>query len=54
MVNNMVKEFTSIETEEKEKVPGKMARESTGLIVLQEINEIIFIIILAINNLNLF
>ena len=48
-VNNMVKEFTSIETEEKERVPGKMARESIGLIALQEINEKIFIIILAIN-----
>jgi hypothetical protein len=38
-VNNMVKEFTSIEMEEKEKVPGQMARESIGLIALLEINE---------------
>ena len=32
-VNSMVKEFTSTETVKKEKVPGKMVKESIGLIV---------------------
>ena len=38
-VNNMVKVYTMTEMEEREKVLGKMAKESIGQRALQVINE---------------